>query len=144
MTHEATAQADTTSADDAAVISEITTKRARKRIDLSKAKVADGEVRTHTSVYEIMGVSTHGYHTTNASQYSQELRAMNLLQLQDEAYRRAITPTDNREMLLDRLERRFLQETSKFKTAEGRSFTKEPDGEVSLKDQALRVLSRGR
>jgi hypothetical protein len=70
---------------------------------------------------------------------------MNLMQLQEEAYNRAIVATENRDILIDRLEKKFIQETSKFKAASSKlTDKKEEPKEESIKDQAIRILSRGR
>ena len=125
----------------------VATRRGRKKVDLSTAKVADGELKSSTSVYELLGISTHGYKTSNAAEYTMQLRGMNLLQLQEEAYARAVLPTENKDILIDRLEKKFIQETSKFKTVTGnnRNFDKsEASKEDELKNQALRVLAKGR
>ena len=120
-------------------------KGARKKVNLSTAKVADGEVKSPTSVYEILGISTHGYKTNNLDTYSRDIKAMNLMQLQEEAYERAIIATENRDILIDRLEKKFIQETSKFKAASSKlTDKKEEPKEESLKDQATRILARGR
>jgi hypothetical protein len=120
-------------------------KRTRKKVNLATAKVADGEVKSPTNVYDIVGIPTHRYKTTSLASYSANLKAMNLIQLQEEAYNRAVLATESRDILIDRLERKFIQETSKFKTSsDGRSFEAQPVKEESLHDQALRILSRGR
>ena len=72
-------------------------KRARKQpIDLATAKVADGAVRTPTSVYEILGISTTSYKTASLEDYKQTLASMNLIDLQEESYRHGTPATDNR------------------------------------------------
>jgi hypothetical protein len=119
-------------------------KRTRKRVNIATAKVADGEIKSPTSVYEILGIPTHGYKSSSLAAYSADLRGMNLYQLQEEAYNRAVLATDSKEVLIDRLEKKFIQETSKFKTAVGasdRSFNQAPSKEESERDQAIRILS---
>lgn len=124
---------------------ETVVKRTRKQVNLATAKVADGQTRTPTSVYEIVGIPTHSYKTNHLSQYSRELSTMNLAQLHQEAYARAVLATDSRDVLVDRLEKKFIQETSKFKSAsDSRAFEVEPEVPETLRDHALRILSRGR
>jgi hypothetical protein len=124
-----------------------TARRARKRVNLATAHVADGQAKAPTSVYEMLGISTHGYKTTSLAAYSADLKGMNRYQLHEEAYARAVLATDNREILIDRLEKKFIVETSKFKTANGpsdRKFEEVVKKEESIRDQASRILARGR
>lgn len=124
-----------------------TTKRARKPVNLATAHTADGEVRVATSVYEMMGISTHGYKQGSLTAYTSDLGSMNLAQLHDEAYNRAVLATDSRDVLIDRLKEKFIRETSKFKSPSernGRGSAPESKKEDTIKDQALRILSRGR
>jgi hypothetical protein len=119
-------------------------RKPRKKVNLATAKTADGEVRTPTSVYEILGISTHGYKTTSLASYSANIKTMNLAQLHEEAYARAVLATDDRATLIERLEKKFIQETSKFKTGTGRTFDEAPAAPETEREQALRTLSRGR
>ena len=108
-------------------------------------RTADGEVRSHTSVYEILGIRTHDYKTVSLASYSAGLKTMNLAQLHEEAYQRAVLATDDRSTLIDRLEKKFIQETSKFKSsATGRTFNEPAPAPETEREQALRTLARGR
>lgn len=117
-------------------------KNSRKKVDLSTAHVADGQTASSQSVYDLVGIPSHGYSTTNLEQYRRGIIAMNLIQLQDEAYDKGVLATENRDILIDRLERKFLQETSKFRVATGQK--RDEPKEDSMRDQALRILARGR
>lgn len=126
-------------------VASITAKRPRKRVNLATAHTADGEVKSPTSVYDLLGISTHGYKTTNLTSYTATLKSMNLAELHNEAYARAVLGTDNRDVMIDRLEKKFIQETSKFKSAStSRDFTPEPVVPETERDLAIRTLSRGR
>lgn len=120
-------------------------KRGRpKKVNLATAKVADGALSAPKSVYEICGISTHGYNTTNLDDYKGSIKAMNLMQLQEEAYNKGVLPTDSRDMLVDRLEKKFILETSKFKTERGQVIGTKDTPAEALKRQALNILARGR
>ncbi len=118
-------------------------KRGRKKHDLSTAKVADGALKSPNSVYEMVGISTSSYKSRTLEEYKETLASMNLMELQEEAYRHATPATDNREIIIDRLERKFLQENSRFVSA-SKQTVKKLTAEEHIKNQALNILRRGK
>lgn len=114
------------------------------KIDLATAKTADGATHTATSVYEICGIRSHSYNTNSYDVYKRNLASMNLMQLQEEAYERGIIASGSSEAIVDRLERKYLQEAGRFRT----NPTDRVDGRVEDKDtqrdEVMRILSRGR
>lgn len=120
-------------------------KRGRpKKVNLATAKVADGALESPKSIYEICGIASHSYNTSNLEEYKRSISSLNLMQLQEEAYNKGILPTDSREMLLDRLERKFIGEVSKFKTSKGQTFESKDTPAEALRREALNILSRGK
>ena len=147
----------TTESNDSVKVTKTAGARKRPKVNLAVAKVADGQgsiepiatgsTPKYTSVYEIMGIIDHSYKTTSLAVYSETLRDMNLYKLHEEAYNRGVPGTDNRETMIDRLERKFIQETTKFADRSGRvngDHKPDTEKEVSLHDQAMKILARGR
>lgn len=117
-------------------------KKIIKKIDLSTAKVADGQLKASSSVYEMCGMNTNPYGTTSLETYTKRLAEMNLIELQDHAYKIGALATNDRSVLIDRLERKFLQEVSRFR-ATGQE-TGKGAAVAEQRETALRILSRGR
>lgn len=117
-------------------------KKITKKLDLATAKVADGQLKSPASVYEICGMITNAYGTTSLETYSKRLAEMNLIELQDHAYKIGALATNDRSVLIDRLERKFIQEVSRFR-ATGQETSKD-SGNNESREAALRILSRGR
>lgn len=122
-------------------------RRTRKPVNVTEAgvrdgvKVTDAALKPSRSVYEMCGMSDHSYRDISRADYVGTLHNMNLIDLQDEAYQRGVLASDSRDVLLDRLETKFLQETRKF-TA------RQSDGpetaSTALRSKALAALARGR
>lgn len=88
---------------------------ARKpKIDLAKAQVADGALHAPRSVYEVIGARDTQYSHSDYASYQKWLQAQDLITLQDHAYKLGVVATANMGHLVDRLERRFLKERSRF------------------------------
>lgn len=120
--------------------------RANVKIPFDSLQCTDGEVKPKfRSAYEIVGFKDHHYKTTDVTQYESELKEMNLGDLQSYAHQRGFLPTDNRTMLIDRLVRKFLEETSPMKGAriQQPAFAELHNDPVKLK-KIKDILSRGR
>ena len=113
----------------------------RKKIDLATAMVADAEVKSPTSLYEICGVRTSSYRTSNVEEYKASLAALNLIQLQDEAYQHAVPATQNREAIISRLVDKFILTVGRLgaKTAH-----EDGDEASAIRQQAKNIMARGR
>lgn len=122
------------------------TARTTPPANLATAKTADGAIhnKNATSVYEICGIRTHSYRTNSHEVYSRDLASMNLLQLQDEAFERGIMPSGSREAIIDRLERKFIQDCGKFRTNPSERVDGRVQDKDTQRDEVLRILSRGR
>ena len=83
--------------------------RPRKIVNLSTAKVADGALPSNTAIYDLCGISTSHYRAKSIAEYSKELGTLNLIELQDEAYKAGVVPSRDRFILIDRLERQFIK-----------------------------------
>lgn len=128
----------------AQVVAQNAPKKPRKaKLNLATAKVADGALATPKSVYEICGIRDGRYGgTKNVGDYERSLAKMDLIELQDEAYNKGVTPNQNRDIIIERLVRGFLQERSASRMPDAGS----PDTGASeeLREQARKVLARGR
>lgn len=116
--------------------------RPKKVLDLKSAKVADGALNAPASVYEIIGRKTSVYRTSNYEEYQKYLRTLNLYDLQSHAYEVGVTPVEKYEVLFDRLERKFLEEISKFRAAKNNANSSIKTPEPTK--QVLDILSRGK
>lgn len=116
----------------------------RKTVDLAAAttKTADGALKPVRSVYAMCGVSENNYRSVSKAQYSINLAGMNLIELQDEAYEHGVPATDNRETMIDRLERKYISEINKFGFAPTAAEPETPD--KIQRDKALAILAKGR
>lgn len=117
-------------------------KKTTKKIDLATAKVADGELKAPVSVYEICGISENAYGTTSFESYKKKLASMNLIQLQDHAFKIGALATQDRSVLIDRLERKFLQDTARLRATGQKKADSDPT--AANREQALQILARGR
>lgn len=111
----------------------------KKKVDLATAKVADGALVSGRSVYEICGNRYSKYKTADLNVYRKTIAAMNLLELQDHAYEVGVTANQDRRVLVDRLEQEFRRHNVQLPRESA-----QPEGEHSLRDQAMQILSRGR
>ncbi len=118
--------------------------RTKPVLNLSTAKVADGAQRSSQSVYELCGISTNTYRVNTIKDYTRTIRAMNLIDLQDEAYKNGVLATDNRDILLDRLERKFIQESARFRQEPTPGSSQVSQSDSATRERALEILSRGR
>lgn len=114
----------------------------RKKLDISKAKVADAALSAPKSVYEMVNIQTHAYGSVDRPSYEASLRRMNLIELQDEAYKHGVLASDSMSITIDRLVEKFIREHTKF-SATG---AKEVGGDVpdAVRKSALETLARGR
>lgn len=115
----------------------------KSKLNLATAKVADGALRAHKSVYDICGIATTSYKHKDLASYSSMLGSMNLMDLQDHAFKVGVLAGPDRTTLIDRLERKFLQENAKFiPTFEQPEAQK--NGDAATRAEAERIISRGR
>lgn len=118
------------------------TPRKKPTINLATAKATNGAQLAPRSVYEICGISQSTYKHDSLAAYSRMLNGLNLIELQEHAFGIGIPAGPDRSTLIDRLERRYLQENSRF-----RAGIDEPAASTASADQraeAERILSRGR
>ncbi len=118
----------------------------KKQLDLSTASVADGSLKPVRSVYELMGIKNVSYREKSYGAYQDQLRRMNVIELQDHAYEVGVVPGATKDSMIDRLERKFLQENpdqrDAYYAAKAAGASNAP--ELSLEEQAQRILARGR
>lgn len=120
-------------------------KQSKQKLDLSTATVADGALRAPTSVYEVIGAKYSSYKERNLAEYSASLAKMDLMTLQDHAYNLGVVANANREILVDRLERKYLQERNRFPsqaTAQGAQGQSSSESDA-LREKAKQIMSRG-
>lgn len=112
----------------------------KKKLDLSTAKVADGALKAPKSLYEVMGISTNRYKIKDLASYEKAIARMDLIELQDEAYDKGVTPNSNRDIIIDRLVRRFIHENANVPEPVNAQSEASPD----VRAETLRILARGR
>ena len=115
----------------------------KKKLDLDTATVADGALRAPRSVYEIVGMNDSMFPTEDYDEYQKILEGMNTIDLVDHAYKLGVVATSDRRSMIDRLERKFLQERSRFGTSTEAVGAGDAASE-SMRKQAEKILSRGR
>ena len=120
-----------------------TSKRTRKPVNLSTAQTANGALPSSTAIYDICGISTSHYKARTISDYSKDLNSLNLIELQDEAYKAGVIPSKDRSILIDRLERKFLQSNAKI-PGSAQSFGGGGTINKNIHEKALAALARGR
>ncbi len=113
-------------------------------VNLATAKVADGQSQASRSVYEMVGLPTTSYRQKSLADYTKMINGMNLIELQDHAWVVGELAGPNRDTLIDRLERRFIRENSRF--AHGIETANDPSKGSSddVRAEAARIISRGR
>lgn len=115
------------------------TKRPRK-VNLATAKVVDAALPAVKSVYEIVGLNDSAFGKQTFEQFQSKLTTMDLYSLQEMARKVGVVPTSKREVLVDRLERRFLQD----RVRSGPPKAPEMSVNEDLRAQTLKILARGR
>lgn len=102
---------------------------------------ATGELKAITSIYELVGIASHPYDTTDSKEYEKALLSMNLADLQDHAIQLNIVPVDDRDRLQDKLVSAFLTAMGTYKAAQSKDNGDAVEGD---KKAALDILSRAR
>jgi hypothetical protein len=115
----------------------------KKKLDLTTAKTADGALYSPKSVYEIVGLNDSLFPTSNYEEYQKLLSTMNTIDLVDHAYRLGVVATSDRQSLIDRLERKFLQERARS-SVHTDSVDAAGGADAESRKIAERILSRGR
>ncbi len=111
------------------------------KLNLATATVATGALPAPKSVYEIMGLTTKMYRTSDYETYQKDLRVMSLSSLHDHAYEIGIGAIENRDLLIDQLERKFISEHGRQGRAKEITQT---TPKQELREAALRALAHGR
>lgn len=121
-------------------------RKSAKKIDITTAQVADGALKAPRSVYEIVGVKNVSYRERTYASYQSQLRKMDLVELHDHAYEVGSVPSPSKEITIDRLERKYLQENPAERAAliEARDKAALEPEELSVHEQAQRIVARGR
>jgi hypothetical protein len=109
-----------------------------------------GDRKPVTSLYDLVGLSSNPYGARDLTEYRANLTKMNFSDLQDHAIEVGEVPTDDRERLTDKLERRFIQTTGQLEAAVVNSV--DADKELKKKNQLSKaeqkqvqdLLARGR
>lgn len=116
---------------------------AKRKFNLETAETADGALPSLRSAYELVGIKDFQYKAKTFSEYQGQLRAMDLIELQDHAYDYAVVPSQSAEVMIARLEEKYLRENpeQRLKVAAERQAQMESESE---KEQVDRILSRGR
>ena len=98
------------------------------------------DIRTMTSLDEILGEKLSIYTAKSSEEYKGQLAEMNMSDLQSHAYKVGLIPTEDRRILTDRLVSEFMKFNSKF----GSNFI---EGQVKSVDdldaRAKKILREG-
>ena len=116
---------------------------ARKKLNLATAKQADGALAPIRDIYSAVGISTIPYKAKDRAEYSRLVASLSLPELHQEAYRLGVMTHPHRQTQNDRLEQKFITESTKFGAgipAVKSQGVQDPD----LRAQAEKILSRGR
>ncbi len=116
---------------------------ARKKLNLATAKQADGALSPIRDIYTAVGLSTIPYKAKDRGEYSRTIGSLSLPELHEEAYRLGVMTHPDRQTQIDRLEQKFIAESTKFGAgipAVQSQGVEDPD----LRAQAEKILSRGR
>lgn len=89
----------------------------KKPLDLATAEQADGALPSFRSAYELVGIKDVKYRARTFAAYQSDLRAMDLVELQDHAYELAVVPSPSRQIMIDRLEEKYLRENPEQREA---------------------------
>lgn len=118
----------------------------KKTLNLETAKVADAELKPIRSVYELVGIKNVSYYEKTYPDYQKSLAKMSLLEMHDHAFSIGVPCAASKEIMVDRLERKYLQENPQQREAwkQARDAGKDGEKELSVQEQAKLILSRGR
>lgn len=88
----------------------IMARKSGKKLDIATAQVADGALKAERSIYEIVGFKSVRYRARSYAEYQTMIRKMDLLQLHEHSYEVGAVASPSKEITIDRLERKYLQE----------------------------------
>lgn len=119
---------------------------AKKKLDISKAQVADGAQPSIRSVYELVGIKDVKYRDTTYASYRAKIDAMDLVQLHDEARSAHVLTNPSRLVMLDRLEEQFLKHNpgQRALVAAGRQRDRDNEENLPIAERAALIMSRAR
>jgi hypothetical protein len=118
-------------------------KKTRQKINLATAEQADGALPSFKSVYELCGIKDIKYRESTFAAYQTRLRAMDLIELQDHAYELAVVPSPSAQIMIDRLEEKYLRENPEQRAALAAARAAR-GGVETLEEQTERILAQGR
>ena len=121
----------------------------RGKLDLSTATVADGAQKPIRSVYELVGIKDIKYRETTYGSYQGRLKKMNLIELQDHGFSIGVVPASSRDIMIDRLERKYLQENPDAREQYHAERTAAQvaagdDDKLTVRQRAERVMEKAR
>lgn len=118
----------------------------KKKLDLATAKQADGALPSMRQIEEMVGIKGTSYWEKSYGEYQTMLRSKNLIELHDHAFEVGVVPASHRDMMIDRLERKFLQENPDARDKHLASVRagNGDTGDLPIEDQAKLILSRTR
>jgi hypothetical protein len=121
-------------------------RKSKKTIDIGSATVADGSLKPFRSVYELAGIKNVSYWEKTFAAYQSKIRSMNLLELHDHGFTIGVPAGATKDIMIDRLERKFLQENPHERDAylKARDEGKKDEGDLSVEERAALIMQRGR
>ena len=121
-------------------------RKTKGKINLETASVADGSLKPFNSVYELAGIKNVSYREKSFAAYQNTIRSMNLLELHDHGFSIGVPAGATKDIMLDRLERKFLQENPNERAAyiKARDEGKTDEQELTVAQRAELIMQRGR
>ena len=118
----------------------------KQKLDLSKAQQADGALKPIHHIYDLVGVKNVSYRAKTYSQYQEMIRRMNLVELHDHAREVNVVPAATKDLMIDRLERKYLQERpeEREKYYAAVQAGKKDEAEMTVAERAALILQRAR
>lgn len=108
-----------------------------------KKHEATGDKKPISSLYSLMGLEGKKYTAKSFEEYTQQLDRMDLADLQDHAMEHGLIPIDDRDRMIDKLEKQFIIDTGMEKAA-GIDDNGDRLNNEKSEEKALRILRRGR
>ncbi|NJO59160.1 MAG: hypothetical protein HC836_12735 [Richelia sp. RM2_1_2] len=109
----------------------------RRKINTKKLKETDGKLREinkkSKNVNELFGVDLYPYSTTDSNVYEESIRKMNKIDLQEECIKNEEYPSDDREIMIMRLMKRF-------RIISGSRRNDLPDNVIKVSKEAERLM----
>ncbi len=117
---------------------------AKKKLNLSTAKTADGALQAPRTVYELIGKPITHYREKTLEEYSKMLGSLDLSELHQIAYKEGVLAGPDRHNLIGRLESRYVSVMAKAYGPRSQPADPSLGGDPAIRAEAERIVARGR